>query len=65
MMTVELVAHNSTRNTASSMACGQAAGTAAGLSLRQNVLPRKLDVALLRKQLLADGALLEMLADPI
>ena len=31
MMTVELVAHNSTRNTVCCLVCGQAAGTAAAL----------------------------------
>jgi hypothetical protein len=38
------------------MAIGEAAGTAAALSARQNVSPRQLDVALLQQALIAQGA---------
>ncbi len=59
MMTVELVAHNSTRNTTCCMACGQAAGVAAALAA-QNVSPvGEVDVGRLRSLLTAGGALLE------
>lgn len=34
---------------------GQAAGTAAALSLKQNVVPRKINVQELKSQLLKDG----------
>ncbi|NLG14123.1 MAG: FAD-dependent oxidoreductase [Lentisphaerae bacterium] len=34
---------------------GQAAGTATAMSLKQNIVPRKVDHKLLRQQLLADG----------
>jgi hypothetical protein len=39
------------------MAIGQAAGTAAALSVLENVPPRKVDVEALRRMLRADGAL--------
>ncbi|MCK5379920.1 MAG: FAD-dependent oxidoreductase [Candidatus Latescibacteria bacterium] len=39
------------------MAIGQAAGTAAALSVRENVPPRNVDVEALRRMLQADGAL--------
>ncbi len=39
------------------MAIGQAAGTAAALSVRENVAPRNVDVEALRRMLRADGAL--------
>ncbi len=37
------------------MTLGQAAGTAAALSLRERVTPRTLDTALLRERLIRDG----------
>ncbi len=40
------------------MVMGEAAGTAAALSLRDNVTPRQIDVALLQRQLRAQGAIL-------
>jgi hypothetical protein len=46
---------------ATCMAMGQAAGTAAALAVRSNVMPRSLDAAELRARLADDGALLEPL----
>ena len=40
------------------MALGQAAGTAAALSIKTGVLPRKLDTTVLRKHLLEQGAII-------
>lgn len=65
MMTAELVAHNSTRNTVCCMVCGQAAGTAAALAATSALPPRELDVERLQDCLRADGALLEAVADPV
>jgi hypothetical protein len=65
MMTVELVAHNSTRNTVCCLACGQAAGTAAALAAKQGITPRQVDVDDLRTKLAADGALLTPRPDPM
>jgi hypothetical protein len=45
----------STRLTPTVMTLGQAAGTAAALSLQKNVSPRELDPALLRERLIRDG----------
>jgi hypothetical protein len=39
------------------MACGQAAGTAAALSVRDGVSPREVHVPALREQLTHDGAI--------
>lgn len=51
-------AHMSTRNTVSCMAQGQAVGTAAALSAQNNVLPRDLDVQMLRQKLVEQGVFL-------
>lgn len=59
MMTVELVAHNSTRNTACCLICGQAAGTAAATAAKDGVCPRDLDVPALQDGLRAAGVILE------
>ncbi len=59
MMSVDYVAHNSTRNTACCLVCGQATGTAAALAAKAGVSPRDLAQAELQRQLRADGALLE------
>lgn len=59
MMSVELVAHNSTRNTVCCLACGQAAGTAAAMAALAGVAPRQVDVGALRDRLRRDGVLLE------
>ena len=63
MMTVDLVAHNSTRNTVCCMISGQAAGTAAALAVRSGHSPREVDVEALQDRLLADGALLEPVSE--
>ncbi len=59
MMTVDLVAHNSTRNTACCLVCGQAAGTAAAMAARASASPRDVDLTALRRRLMADGVVLE------
>ena len=59
MMTVDLVAHNSTRNTVCCMVCGQAAGTAAALAVSAGCSPREVDAELLRQTLREAGAVLE------
>jgi len=65
MMTVDLVAHNSTRNTVCCLLCGQAAGTAAALAAAEGVPPAEVDVDWLRVQLRAAGVLLEPRPDPL
>lgn len=65
MMSVDLVAHNSTRNTVCCLACGQAAGTAAAIAAEREVWPREVDVQALREQLLSDGVLLAPRPDPL
>jgi len=65
MMTVDLVAHNSTRNTVCCLACGQAAGLAAAQAATLREAPRELDVARLRQALAAAGALLAPRPDPL
>lgn len=59
MMTVELVAHNSTRNTVCCLICGQAAGTAAAMSAKRGVSPSDLDAGELRENLKSAGVLLD------
>lgn len=59
MMTVDLVAHNSTRNTVCCLVCGQAAGTAAALASRREGAPRDMDVEQIQAELRAAGGLLE------
>ncbi len=65
MMTVDLVAHNSTRNTICCMIGGQAAGTAAAMAALDGHMPRDVDVEVLRARLRADGALLEAVPEPL
>jgi hypothetical protein len=65
MMTVDLVAHNSTRNTVNCLICGQAAGTAAAMASKKDVAPIEVDVQALRQTLCRDGVLLEPRPDPI
>jgi ribulose 1,5-bisphosphate synthetase/thiazole synthase len=52
-------AHASARNMAQCMAMGQAAGTAAALAADAGIDPAGLDAQAVRKQLVADGALLD------
>ena len=52
-------AHASARNMAQCMAMGQAAGTAAALAVDAETHPAGLDARAVRKQLVADGALLD------
>jgi len=65
MMTVDLVAHNSTRNTVCCLACGQAAGTGAALAAIQDTAPAALDPAAVRHTLSEEGVLLEPRPDPL
>lgn len=59
MITSNHDAHMSTRNTVSCMIIGQAAGTAAALSVQQKSSIRTLDVQILQNQLRSDGVCLE------
>jgi hypothetical protein len=59
MMTIDLIAHNSTRNTVCCLACGQAAGTAAALAVQTGRRPADVEVELLQAMLREDDALLE------
>ena len=57
-------AHASVRSMAQCMAMGQAAGTAAAQAVAGRRDPRDIDIAALRAQLRADGAILELAAAP-
>ena len=48
----------SIRVMAQCMAMGQAAGTAAAISVKKGVIPRKLDISLLQKNLISQGAII-------
>ena len=52
-------AHASARSMATCMAMGQAAGTAAAMTIRHGTVPRAINAATLRNRLHAEGALLE------
>jgi len=65
MISVDLSAHNSTRNTVCCLVCGQAAGVAASLSARQEIAPREVDVQQLRDRLQQSGVLLQPYPDPL
>jgi hypothetical protein len=58
LITADLRAHESTRNTVHCMMQGEAAGTAAALAVQQGVTPRHLDVRLLQDTLLKNGVVL-------
>lgn len=64
MMTIELGAHNSTRNTVCCLICGQAAGAAAAMASAQATAPSELDVNQLQTVLKATGVLLQAQPDP-
>jgi hypothetical protein len=59
MMTADLVAHNSTRNTVCCMICGQAAGTAAAMAAKARGSAREVNTERLRKALLEADVMLE------
>jgi len=65
MMTVDLVAHNSTRNTVCCLICGQAAGTAAAQAAEAGISLAEVDVEVLRARLRNAGVLLEPRPDPV
>jgi len=65
MMTVDLVAHNSTRNTVCCLICGQAAGTGAAIAAAQGKAPGEVNVQALREALRRDRVLLVPQPDPI
>jgi hypothetical protein len=65
MMSVEIIAHNSTRNTVCCLACGQAAGTAAAIAAIGGKSPAEVNVEELRAKLLAAGAILQPQPDPL
>jgi hypothetical protein len=65
MISVDLAAHNSTRNTVACMLQGQAAGTAAALAVKRGIIPAEIDVEQLQEKLSSQGVLLEPVMDPI
>jgi hypothetical protein len=65
MMSVDLAAHNSTRNTVCCLVCGQAAGTASALAASEGLTPHEVDVERLRSKLREAGVLLEPRPDPL
>ena len=65
MLTVDLAAHNSTRNTVACMVQGQAAGTAAALAVKTRVSPVDIDVEQLQSVLSDQKVLLKPLPDPL
>ena len=58
-ISVSSMAYASTRVMGPCMAIGQAAGTATRLCLKMNAFPKEVDIHLLRKTLLNEGAILE------
>lgn len=65
MISIDLSAHNSTRNTAACLMQGQAAGTAAALASQREITPSEVDVEQLQKELSSQRALLKPVPDPI
>jgi hypothetical protein len=65
MISVDLAAHNSTRNTVACLLQGQAAGTAAALASQREITPKLVDVELLQEKLSNQGVLLKPIPDPI
>lgn len=64
MMTVDLPAHNSTRNTVACMVCGQGAGTGAALAVKNKIAPSEVDYGVLRAELAGSGVILEPVLEP-
>ena len=58
-MSTDLVVHNATRNVGCCLLTGEAAGTAAALAVREEVLPSQLDPQLVRGALAKSGAYFE------
>ncbi len=58
MISTDYYAYMSTRNTVSSMAQGQAAGTCAALAVKNHQLPRAVSYEALKEQLVQDGVYL-------
>lgn len=65
MISLDLSAHNSTRNTVCCLLCGQAAGTAAAIAAQAQRAPKEIDVQRLLDKLRSDGALLAARPDPL
>jgi hypothetical protein len=65
MITLDLAAHNSTRNTVACMVHGQAAGTAAALAVKSGVAPTEVDVEQLQTKLSDQKVLLKPVPDPL
>ncbi|MFC1996333.1 FAD-dependent oxidoreductase [Chloroflexota bacterium] len=65
MITVDLAAHNSTRNTVACMVQGQAAGTAAALAVKDNNIPTQVNVEQLQTILSNQKVLLKPVPDPL
>jgi hypothetical protein len=65
MMTVDLAAHNSTRNTVCCLLCGQVAGTAAAMSALAGRPSREVDPEALRASLADARVLLRPVPDPV
>ncbi len=64
-MSVDWIAHSSTRNTIACMIGGQAAGTAAALAVAGKTTTRQVDVEQLQERLRSDGVLLEPRPEPL
>jgi len=64
MMSPDDIAFASTRNTVCCLICGQAAGTAAAIAVKDNVPPRYIDVKFLQESLKKAGVLLKPISDP-
>ena len=65
MITPDLAAHNSTRNTVACMVHGQAAGTVAALAVKSGLAPADVDVEQLQTNLSNQKALLKPVPDPL
>jgi hypothetical protein len=65
MITPDLAAHNSTRNTVACMVHGQAAGTAAALAVKSGFTPAEVDVEQLQTKLSDQKVLLTPVSDPL